>query len=93
MFSDGSLIELLYRASDAQTAFAVWRDGESTVESEVVIGGERLVPFSPRNNIIKNDVVLLPCSYDIAQVDLLAEALAAIGYAPPFLVKSISTRR
>src|SRR5438067_2153247 len=60
VFSDGSLIELLYRASDAQTAFAVWRDGGWTFETDVEIGGERLVPFSPRNNIIKNDVVLLP---------------------------------
>jgi hypothetical protein len=60
VFSDGRLIELLYRASDAQTAFAVWRDGAWTVETDVEIGGERLVPFSPKNNIIKNDVVLLP---------------------------------
>jgi|HubBroStandDraft_4_1064222.scaffolds.fasta_scaffold170571_2 hypothetical protein len=51
VFSDGTLIELLYRASDAQTTFAVWRDGEWTIESEIEIGGERLVPFSPKNNI------------------------------------------
>ena len=60
VLADGTLIELLYIASKAKTAFAVWRDGGWTIENEVVIGGERLVPFSPRNNIIRNEVVLLP---------------------------------
>ena len=58
--ADGTLIELLYRASDSTTAFAVWRGETWTIENEVKIGGELLVPFSPGNNIIKNEVVLLP---------------------------------
>jgi hypothetical protein len=58
--ADGTLIELLYLASEAKTAFAIWRNGVCTIENEIEIGGEHLVPFSPRNNIIKNEVVLLP---------------------------------
>jgi len=60
-FPDGTLVELLYRPGEQTTAFAVWRDGKWSIEQEVeTIRGERLVPFSPRNNLIKNDVVLLP---------------------------------
>ncbi len=59
-FADGTLIELLYRQAEAETAFAVSRDGAWTIEDQVDFGNERLVPFSPRNNVIRNDVVLLP---------------------------------
>jgi hypothetical protein len=58
---DGTLVELVYDSTRQTTALVVWRDGQSTVEAEVILeGGECLVPFSPQNNIIKNDVVLLP---------------------------------
>ena len=60
-FPDGTLVELLYHPAERTTAFAVWRDGKWTIEQEVeTVRGERIVPFSPRNNLIKNDVVLLP---------------------------------
>ncbi|HVB15696.1 MAG TPA: hypothetical protein VNF04_04125, partial [Stellaceae bacterium] len=59
--ADGTLIELLYRADEGKTAFAVWRAGTWTIEQEVdIAGGERLVPFSPHNNVIRNEVVVLP---------------------------------
>ncbi len=58
---DGTMVELLYRPAEHVTAFALWRQGEWTVERTVEVAGEgRLVPFSPENNIIRNDVVLLP---------------------------------
>ena len=74
-FADGTLIELLYRREEAKTAFAVWRAGAWTIESEVQMGSERLVPFSPNNNVIKNEVVLLasePVEYG-SKPELLAE--------------------
>jgi hypothetical protein len=37
----------------------VWTNGRWTIEREVTIAGERLVPFSPRNNLIRNEAVLL----------------------------------
>src|SRR3982074_854209 len=79
VFSDGTLIELLYRAApEAKTAFAVWRAGSWTIENEVELGGEQLVPFSPRNNIIKNEVVLLPSEPEEygSKVELLDEIRA-----------------
>jgi hypothetical protein len=58
--SDGTLIELLYRAQDRRTAFAVWRDARWTILHQVKTdSGERLVPFLPENNLIRNEVVLL----------------------------------
>lgn len=58
---DGTIVELLYLPERAATAYAVWRLGTWTIEREFEIStGERLVPFSPNNNIIKNEVVLLP---------------------------------
>ena len=57
---DGSLIELLYDPVRRATALAWWQDGEVSIHAELTAGGEHLVPFSPNNNIIKHNVVLLP---------------------------------
>ena len=58
--SDGTAIELLHDPEARTTAFAVWANGRWAIEPEVTIAGERLVPFSPRNNLIRNEAVLLP---------------------------------
>lgn len=61
ILKDGSLVELVYRQKTHSTAFAVWRDGAWTWQREIDDGyGPRLVPFSPENNLIKNEAVLLP---------------------------------
>lgn len=58
---DGTLIELLYDPRRRAAAFAVARDGAWTVETGIDLeNGDRLVPFSPLNNLIRNEVVLLP---------------------------------
>lgn len=60
-FSDGTIVELIYNPEQGQTAFAVCRNGEWSIgESFVTPFGEKLVPFSPNNNLIKNEMVLLP---------------------------------
>ena len=60
-FPDGAMVELLYRPALNETAFALWREGSWTIERDIESeAGERLVPFSPNNTIIKNEVVLLP---------------------------------
>jgi hypothetical protein len=39
----------------------IWRDGAWTTEAQIEDRfGNRLVPFSPNNNLIRNEVVLLP---------------------------------
>ncbi len=59
--ADGTIVELVYEPEELRTALAVWRAGEWNIEQAVDAGaGERLVPFSPNNNLIKNEIVLLP---------------------------------
>lgn len=65
--ADGTIVELMYDPEERATAFAVWRAGVWTSKHSVeTSAGERLVPFSPNNNLIKNEAVLLPsepCEY------------------------------
>jgi hypothetical protein len=60
VFDDGTILETVYRPEDLQTSFVLWRDGRWTYESAFSVGQLRLVPYSPNNNLIKNEVVLLP---------------------------------
>ena len=58
---DGSMVELLYRPNTRSTAFAVYADGDWRLERRIASDdGTLLVPFSPENNLIKNEAVLLP---------------------------------
>jgi hypothetical protein len=78
---DGRIIELIYEPTERKTGLAVWRDGAWERHDAVEItNGERLVPFSPNNNLIKNEVVLLPAvplEYGSEQ-ELLGEIVAFI---------------
>jgi len=79
--ADKRIVELLYEPQEAKTSFAVWRDGSWAQQDAVEIAnGERLVPFSPNNNLIKNEVILLPSEpreYGTEQA-LLEEIIAFI---------------
>jgi hypothetical protein len=58
---DGTLVELLYRPEVRKTLFALCSAGRWTLQSHIDLDDNaRLVPFSPHNNLIKNEVVLLP---------------------------------
>jgi hypothetical protein len=57
---DGSVVELLYRPEERRTCFCVARDGEYHFEDTILEKGNRLVPFSPNNNLLAHEVVLLP---------------------------------
>lgn len=61
ILQDGSIVEMVYRPEEQKTLFAVSKDG--AVEYKPVINagaGRTLVPYSPRNNLLTNDVVLFP---------------------------------
>jgi hypothetical protein len=61
VFDDGSILETLYRPGEKKTAFVLWKDGDWKLESSINVNPfERLVPYSSNNNLIKNEVVLLP---------------------------------
>lgn len=61
ILSNRALVELLYDPQAHTTALAVWHGGQWTIERKIQTPeGERFVPFSPDNNLIKNEAVLLP---------------------------------
>jgi hypothetical protein len=58
---DDHLLEMVFQKTTATTFFAVAKDGIWRLEKEFVTrNGERLIPYTARNNLIANDVILLP---------------------------------
>src|SRR5438128_1169639 len=55
---DGSLAEMVYQEN--RTLFCVSKDGAFRYEASLLVNGQRLVPYSPRNNLLTNEVVLFP---------------------------------
>ncbi len=61
VFEDGGILEMLYDREGRQTRFAFWREGSWSFESDHPINAVfKFVPYSPNNNLIKNEIVLLP---------------------------------
>src|SRR5947209_5476387 len=55
---DGSLVEMV--CQENRTLFCVSKDGGFRFETQLLANGQRLVPYSPRNNLLTNEVVLFP---------------------------------
>ena len=55
---DGSVAEMVYRPEENRTLFCISKNGDVRYETSLLVGGERLVPYSPRNNLLTNEVVL-----------------------------------
>lgn len=61
VFDDGTILETIFQHDTVETAFVVWQNGNWRSESSYLTSnGDRLVPYSAHNNLIKNEVVLLP---------------------------------
>jgi hypothetical protein len=61
ILENGTIVEMTFLPERGRTFFAIHNAGRWTVKDHVDIGeNARLVPFSPNNNLIKNEVVLLP---------------------------------
>lgn len=61
LLPSGELVELVYDRDEARTRFVCGRGEEWRYEDELSMhSGEKLVPFSPANNLLVHDVVLLP---------------------------------
>ncbi len=77
---DQTLIELVYDPAKRTTGLAVSRFGGLwNIEQEVRIEtGETLVPYSPKNNLITNECVLLPSvpSESFSKEELIADIQA-----------------
>lgn len=76
VLGDGSLIEMLYRPEDRRTVFCVFKNGECRLEDHLIESGQRLVPYSPNNNLLRHDVVLLPS--EPAEYESEEELLATV---------------
>src|SRR5262245_591397 len=57
---DGTMVESLHHATERRTAFCIWQAGVWREAPSVNADGERLVPYSPLNNLLQHGVVLLP---------------------------------
>src|SRR2546428_1230422 len=55
---DGSLAEMV--CQENRTLFCVSKDGGFRYETNLVVNGQRLVPYSPRNTLLANELVLFP---------------------------------
>lgn len=73
---DGSLAEMLYRPEENRTLFCFLKDGDHHYETNLLVNGERLAPYSPRNNLLTNEVVLFPS--EPAEYGMEQELVAAI---------------
>lgn len=60
VLSDGSIVEMLHRPLEHRTLFCVSKDGSWHEEMSIIVDGRRLVPYSPNNNLLRHEVVLLP---------------------------------
>lgn len=61
LLPDGGLVELLYDKNTGRTRFARHHDGVSEyIEQFAGRDGRTCVPVSPKNNLIRHDVLLLP---------------------------------
>ncbi|MHB8522083.1 MAG: hypothetical protein ACYDH9_15160, partial [Limisphaerales bacterium] len=81
VFKDGGILEMVHDLDGRKTRFVLWRDGKWQFQDGVSVGPvHRLVPYSPYNNLIKNDVILFPSAPEEYESEeaLLAEIQAFI---------------
>ena len=68
---DERLIETVHNKGSGITRFAIWKSGAWSIEHEYLTkDGRRLIPYSAKNNLIENDVLLLPSSPEEYGTDL-----------------------
>ena len=73
---DGRMVETIYQPDSQITQFAVWDGKQIGITSELILPGERLVPYSGDNPLLRHHVVLLPSEVTIVDdVDALKKAI------------------
>jgi hypothetical protein len=61
ILNDGTIVELVYDPTPRQTSLALYSAGRWTLQDSIKVDEhDVLVPYSPRNNLIANEAVLLP---------------------------------
>ena len=59
VLNEGSIVELIYDPVTRRTALCVAQNHRWRLESTLRVDGQTLVPYSPQNNLLLNNVVLL----------------------------------
>jgi hypothetical protein len=72
----GVVVEMVYNPEAGETAFIRYESGSWTVEPTIETAAGRLVPMSPKNNLLVHDVVLFPSAPEDYGTD--GELLAAV---------------
>lgn len=77
--SKDAIVELLYDPHSHQTALVQEKDGAIAIASEVQTeSGDVLVPYSPANNLIRHECILLPSAVeDHVSQEALLDAIKA----------------
>ncbi len=81
LLDDGTIVEMVYRPEERRSAFILWDGLGSREERDIRLDPfHRLVPYSPHNNLIRNEIVLLPSGPEDygTEAQLLAEIRAFI---------------
>ena len=81
VLDDGTIVEMTFHPDLRATCFAIYAARRWTLQNMIDNGPDaNLVPFAPNNNIIKNEVVLLPSEPRIygSEAQLVAEIRAFI---------------
>src|SRR5512134_1879951 len=61
VLNDGAILEMVYQPAEQRSGFVLWRDGEWRTHTAISQNAtQRWVRYSPTNNLIQNEVVLLP---------------------------------
>lgn len=80
VLEDGTIIEMVYDPTLHRTALCVARDGSWTETGELEVEGQKLVPYSSKNNLLLNEVILFPSQpeeYGL-EADLVTEIQAFV---------------
>jgi len=81
VFKDGGILEMLHDPEVCETSFGYWHNGSWRFVNEHPLNAVyKLVPYSPTNNLIQNETVLLPQAPEEygSEADLIARIKAFI---------------
>jgi hypothetical protein len=68
ILEDDTIVEMAFEPKQRRTFFAIYSAGRWTLQDGIDLGSDaRLAPFAPNNNLIKNEVVLLPSEPSIME--------------------------
>ena len=81
ILENGAVVETVYRPRESKTTFVVWERNAWRYADRLELGPRRLaVPYSPHNNLLRHEVVLLPSEPEEygSEAELLGEIQAFI---------------